>query len=402
MKKWWGAAAGTLAALSVATVYTCYALVRPVTTSDVSLEVRQPTAGQYELDKLGLHRAAAGYIDPSSGEIQCRDLGTGENYTKPRATASLAKMITVQVVLNKRPLKANEAGPIITMSADDEARYWNTVQSGGSYGRVVAGEQISERQLIEGIVLASANNMADSLAIWAFGSMDNYHAAAREWLASHGLRSTTLGGDASGFDPATKSTPMDLCKVMLLTTKQPALVSIMGMHEATMPTGDVLTSTNKLMGQHGIFGGKTGYTDEAGRGMMVAARQDINGFSVVTAAVNLSNDSYPAALDGAGRLAEAIPHNLKIWSIKQGQKVGELKAPWADKATAITVSRGATVPYWADQAPKISLQTSHGDYDSLSQQTVVGQLSVGNDQINLVPAQNVAAASVEWRLGHVF
>ena len=134
----------------------------------------------FTLDDLGLGRAAVGYIDPSSGAIQCRALGAGDGYTFRAPRLALAKLITVQVVLDKYPLAAGESGPLIAMSGDDEARYWWTVNVGGSNARVVAGEQISQRQLIEGILLASANNMADSLAIWAFGSMDSYHQAATE------------------------------------------------------------------------------------------------------------------------------------------------------------------------------------------------------------------------------
>lgn len=339
-----------------------------------------------------------GYIDPNNGEIQCRALGVGNNYTVPRATASLAKLITVQVVLEHKPLKNGEAGPTITISADDEASYWYHVWNGGSYARVINGEQISERQLIEGILLASANNMADTLAKWAFGSLDNYRAAAQQWLNNHGLTSTTVGVDASGLDPSTTSTPTDLCKIMLLATRQPSLVEIMGMPETTLPTGDILTTTNRVLGQHGVFAGKTGYNDEAGRGMVVAAQQEVNGVKLTTAAVSLSNDSYQAAFDTVSQLVSQVPNNLSVYNLDKGSKVGEIKVDWLGRAVPVVTNRSISSVYWVDQAPTARLRLAKHVGESLNQQTILGQLEIGNDKVNLVAKENIPPASVEWRL----
>ena len=353
------------------------------------------------MDDLGLWRAAVGYINPSTGSIQCRALGEGENYTVPRATASLAKLITVQVVLDKYPLAAGESGPLITMSGDDEARYWWTVNIGGSNARVVTGEQISERQLIEGILLASANNMADSLAIWAFGSMDGYHQAANEWLARHGLTSTTVGGDASGFDPATKSTPTDLCKIMLLAAEEPILAEIMAEPEVTLPTGDVIHTTNQLLGQNGIFAGKTGYTDEAGRGMVVASRQIIGDTEIVVAGVSLSNDSYQTAFDTTAQLIAAMPQNLRVLNLNSDVSVGEIAAPWTSNRHIIA-AHGLVVPYWVDQPPMITATVADTIGDSLSPNSIIGRLVVDDSEVNLIVTDGLPAATASWRLAHPY
>ena len=353
------------------------------------------------MDDLGPWRAAVGYINPSTRSIQCRALGEGENYMVPRATASLAKLITVQVVLDKYPLAAGESGPLITMSGDDEARYWWTVNIGGSNARVVTGEQISERQLIEGILLASANNMADSLAIWAFGSMDGYHQAANEWLAKHGLTSTTVGGDASGFDPATKSTPTDLCKIMLLAAEEPILAEIMAEPEVTLPTGDVIHTTNQLLGQNGIFAGKTGYTDEAGRGMVVASRQIIGDTEIVVAGVSLSNDSYQTAFDTTAQLIAAMPQNLRVLNLNSDVSVGEIAAPWTSNRHIIA-AHGLVVPYWVDQPPMITATVADTISDSLSPNSIIGRLVVDDGEVNLIVTDGLPAATASWRLAHPY
>ena len=398
MRKWWGSA---VAVVCIVAIYICYCLLRPLQVSSITIDLDTPSPGDFTMDDLGLWRAAVGYISPSTGSIQCRALGEGENYTVPRATASLAKLITVQVVLDKYPLAAGESGPLITMSGDDEARYWWTVNIGGSNARVVTGEQISERQLIEGILLASANNMADSLAIWAFGSMDGYHQAANEWLARHGLTSTTVGGDASGFDPATKSTPTDLCKIMLLAAQEPVLAEIMSEPEVTLPTGDVIHTTNQLLGQNGIFAGKTGYTDEAGRGMVVASRQIIGDTEIVVAGVSLSNDSYQTAFDTTAQLIAAMPQNLRVLNLNSDVSVGEIAAPWTSNRHIIA-AHGLVVPYWVDQPPMITATVADTIGDSLSPNSIIGRLVVNDSEVNLIVTDGLPAATASWRLAHPY
>ena len=394
VKKWWGSA---LAILAIIAGYVCYCLVRPLQIGAAKIQLPELTSGKLSATNLGLRRAAIGYINPEDNAIQCRALGDGEAYTTPIATASLAKMITVQVVLDKYPLKAGESGPTITMTNDDESRYWWAVNNGGSNARVVAGEQITERQLLEGILLVSANNMADSLAIWAFGSIDGYHQAARQWLDKNNLVSTIVGGDASGFSSETKSTPTDLCKIMLLATKQPALVEILSANTATLPTGEVLQSTNRLLGQNGIFAGKTGYTDEAGRGLMVASHQQIGNVQLTTAAVSLSNDSYDAAFDTTNQLVLTLANDLQVYSISKGEPIGEVGSLWGSQ-TDLSVNHTVVIPYWSDQPPTIKLSLNKQITDSLSPNTIIGTLQIGANYINVHATSGIEPARLAWRL----
>ena len=394
MKKWWGSA---LAILAIIAGYVCYCLVRPLQIGAAKIQLPELTSGELSATNLGLRRAAIGYINPEDNAIQCRALGDGEAYTTPIATASLAKMITVQVILDKYPLKAGESGPTITMTNDDESRYWWAVNNGGSNARVIAGEQITERQLLEGILLVSANNMADSLAIWAFGSIDGYHQAARQWLNKNNLANTIVGGDASGFSSETKSTPTDLCKIMLLATKQPALVEILSANTATLPTGEVLQSTNRLLGQNGIFAGKTGYTDEAGRGLMVASHQQIGNVQLTTAAISLSNDSYDAAFDTTNQLVLALANDLQVYSIAKGEPIGEISSLWGSQ-TDLSVNHTVVIPYWSDQPPTIKLSINKQITDSLSPNTIIGTLQIGTNYINVHATSGIEPARLAWRL----
>jgi D-alanyl-D-alanine carboxypeptidase (penicillin-binding protein 5/6) len=91
------------------------------------------------------------------------------NGDEVRAMASVAKVITALVVLEAKPLGVTDAGPNLTMTEADVARY-DTAKSGGQSNlEVKVGQTITQRQMLDGVMLASANNLAESLAIWAFG-----------------------------------------------------------------------------------------------------------------------------------------------------------------------------------------------------------------------------------------
>ena len=397
MKKRWG---GGLLILAVLIGYACYVLLKPLDIR-VSFYLKQLGSNPITATNLDYQRAAIGYIDPSNNSILCRPLGEGDNYTIPRATASIAKLITVQVVLDKYPLEASASSEVITMTSDDEARYWNSVNMNGSSVRVWTGEQITVRQLLEGILLASANNMADSLAIWVFGSMDGYRTAANGWLREHGLTSTTVGSDASGYDPSTTSTPTDICKIMLLATQNPILSEIMSEGEATMPDGEVIHNTNKLLGQGNIFAGKTGYTDAAGRGMVVASRHDYFGLPVTTAAVSLSHDSYQGAFDAVNNLTSTIKDDLRAYHVNTGYVIGRVQGIWGGYSELITTKELTTL-YWADEPPIISGQQYYYYSDSISKHTVIGRLLVGNTSTGIVLKNQIDLPDWRWRLAHPF
>ena len=64
---------------------------------------------------------------------------------------------------------------------------------------MIAGTSLTQREMLEALLLPSANNVADALAIWAYGSLAGYKSAAQEYLKQHGLTQTTVGSDASGW-----------------------------------------------------------------------------------------------------------------------------------------------------------------------------------------------------------
>ena len=274
-------------------------------------------------------------------------LGTEENGViaqkdvaqSPQPSASTAKLITVLTVLQKHPLGLTEQGPLVTMNDDDVERYNRYYSEGGSTITVHRGQQISQRQLIEGTLLPSANNYADSLAVWSFGSLEKYRQAAQKYVRSLGANRTTIGSDASGFDPSTTSTAHDLVLIGIAAATQPLVRTVMAKKSTELPIIGKKDSTNWLLGTNGFIGGKTGNTDQAGGVFVGVAEKQITSQKKITIVTAVQGDkSVNQAMSQTDDFITTITPLFKNEIIiNKGRIVGNLQTAWG--ATADIVAK---------------------------------------------------------------
>ena len=260
----------------------------------------RPGSGPVSLSR---HGAATAYtfVDDASGEIHVG----GVREQRPRPTASTAKLITALTVLERMPLARGEDGPTLTMTEADADRYRSYAGRGGSAVAVGAGQELSEYELLVGMLLPSANNLADTLAVWAFGSLPEYRRAADEFVRSLGMTSTRVGTDASGFSPTTTSTARDLTLLAAAAIRNPVIAEIVAREEAVLSGVGVVRNTNWLLDRPGVVGLKTGTTDEAGGVFLFAATVGVPG-RLVVGAVQGEGRSADDAIDRASRLLDEI------------------------------------------------------------------------------------------------
>lgn len=195
-----------------------------------------------------------------------------------RPIASVAKALTALVVLDKKPMAATDAGPEYTITPQDVAFYSSSVASGGSSTFVSLGEQFSERQLLEALMLPSGNNIADTLATWAAGSVPAFVTLENTAARSLGMTSTTIT-DPSGFDNGTQSTASDLVRLGAAAIANPALASIVAERSVTLPNGATVPNLDTALTQPGWLGIKTGNSASAGGCFLFAVRREPSGDS---------------------------------------------------------------------------------------------------------------------------
>ena len=381
--------------------YASWALLRPMPAiqPDNSLSQHRTSAPAAPLAWPASGQAAVGIIDSAISE------NTGSQTPVP--TASTAKIITALVVLDKKPLKAGEAGPVITLTPADVALYEGYKAVDGSLLPVVAGEQLSEYQMLQAIMLPSANNIADSLAIWAFGSLPTYSTAANEWLAAHKLTNTHVGTDASGLSPTTTSTAIDLVALGTLAIKQPALAAVVAQKTATgIPVVSTISNVNSLLGTDNIIGIKTGNSDEAGGVFVSASRIPVNGKAVtIVTAVAASANLYSALSTSRTLVRSAQAHFAPLQIVKKGQTVGSYTAPWGVRTNAVA-AQDMTQIMWQGGVvqSRIQLETipSAKEHNKVGVVTVAESAITGKRSVDIKLSSELAGPSVFWRLGHPF
>lgn len=334
-------------------------LIIRVCTMDVKLE----QAVSFELPKFAslanLYELGYGdYAVAIDGEVVTNDNEpSDEKIVRP--TASTAKMILGLAVMEAKPFNVGEQGEMITIGPEYYGRYAYYVANGGSSTRVWLGEEISEYDALISVFLASSNNMADTLAMWVFGSLESYHDYASKMLERMRISHTTIGPDASGFSAETTSTAEDLAQIGYLVKQNPVLAEIVATKSSTVPVAGLLENTNKLLGQNGINGIKTGWIGDASGYCLVSSYSE--GSHDITVAL-LGAPSREASFDDSLAIVNKMQDLVKDEQVaKIGDEVGYYDSWWTGKI-AIRATEGLKVVGWeeAEQTTTLEMDGRNG------------------------------------------
>ena len=221
------------------------------------------------------------------------------------AIASVAKVMTAYLVLRDHPLRPGEDGPTITLTDADVADTDRRRRQEESVVSIAAGEQLTERQALQALLLPSANNIAAVLARWDAGSTDRFVARMNATARSLGMTHTRYA-DPSGYDDATVSTAADQVRIVDRAMRLPVFASIVATPSATLPVAGTVHNTNTLLGHNGFVGVKTGSTAAAGGCFAFRAIRWIDGKRTTITGVVLGQPGLAAAFAAADAMVDRI------------------------------------------------------------------------------------------------
>ena len=308
-----------------------------------AVELIQPAALTQPAAELDWPDTGAGAI----GAVGYPDLlgDAGEQESMP--IASITKMVTALVLLEEKPLTGDESGPDITFTDEDVDIYYEVLAEDGSVAPVSDGLVLSQREAFEAMLLPSANNYSISLAIWAYGSVDAYLAAADSWLAENGLTDTAVA-DTSGLSPASVSSPGDLVEIGKLALANPVLASIVKMQTSDLPGIGTVVNTNKLLGTHGVTGLKTGTTDEAGACLLYSAEFTVGDETITLVGVMLGGDTHSELNASIVDLLDSVePGFREVTLADKGAAYASYGTQWGQTSRAVAAESASAV-VWSD------------------------------------------------------
>jgi D-alanyl-D-alanine carboxypeptidase len=331
-------------------------------------DIPWPADGQAALDVQGIGTFG------SSGE------------QKPVPIASVAKVMTAYVILRDHPLKSGEDGPKIPI---DQAAQDQSDAGQESTVDVTKDDRITEREALESILIASANNVARLLARWDAGSEKAFVQKMNDAAKDLGMKNTTYT-DPSGLNNTTVSTAVDQVKLAKAAMLQPAFREVATMMSYVDYKQKKHDNWNRLVGYNDVTGIKTGTTTSALGNLVFAARKDVNGEThrIIGAVVRQpaggpDNTILGAALHEGDKLIRAAQGALESATIlKKGDVVG-----YADDGlggrTPVAVTEDVTAVGWAGLSVKLTFAGDDLPHTAKAG-TKVGTLTVGDGTTSAV------------------
>ncbi len=269
----------------------------------------------------------------------------------PVPVASLTKIMTAYLVLRDHPLTPTAAGPSLTMTATDVADAAGDAAHNDTMIPVVAGERLTERQLLDGLMVHSANDFADALARWDAGSIPAFVAKMNAAAAQLGMRSTHYA-DASGISHGSVSTAADQVRLAAVAMRSATFAAVVDQRTIDVPLGGLLANYVQAVGTDGVVGVKSGFTQAALGCVVLAAYRPVDGRQVlVVAAVTGQGgfDALGAAQQVGLGLIDAAAGALRVAPVVARDVVtARVRPPWAAAAAdpVVLTTRSVSLLEW--------------------------------------------------------
>jgi len=205
-----------------------------------------------------------------------------KNEHEKRGIASTTKILTSLIALEygepqKEVIASNEAVRV----------------EGTSLG-LKAGDKITLKALVYGMLLESGNDAANVTAYGISGSITEFSKLMNKYAKELGMVNSNFTNPSGLTDADHYSTAFDMALLTSVAIKNPVFNKIASTESAIIDFGTpeisrTLTNHNRLLREcDGVFGVKTGYTKASGRCLVTACER--NGVTLIAVTLNAYDD----------------------------------------------------------------------------------------------------------------
>jgi len=322
-------------------------------------------------------------IDPRDGSILA-----SKAPDKRLPIASATKLMTAYLALrNLKPREVVKA-PVYHESASAE------IELG-----LRPGERIRARDLLYGLLLPSASDAAQALAVGVAGSEAAFVTEMNQAAQQLGLTNTSYANPIGLDDPGNYSSARDLATLAGVLLRDPLFAAIVDSPRATLRSGDhprQVTSRNTLLNRvPWIDGVKTGHTLGAGYVLVGSGTQD--GTRLISAVLGTGSE---AARDS--ETLELLTYGFSLYQpvqpVDRGEQFAEPKLDHrsehlpliAKRALSVDIREGQSVSTRVDAPEEISGAVEEGETVGRVTLTVDGKAAAASP---LIAAHAVGAAT---------
>ncbi len=309
-----------------------------------------------------------------------------QNAHEPLPMASTTKIMTALIALEKGDLT-----DVVTTGP-------NAYGVPGTSMYLEMGEQLTLKDMLYGLMLASGNDAAVAIAEHIGGSVKEFCQMMTERAEEIGCENTIFttphGLPADGHH----TTAWDLALITREAMRQPAFLEIVSTQRATLPWAGhdydrVLTNKNRLLSSYpGAIGVKTGYTKAAGRCLVFAAERE--GMTLIGVVLNC-----PDWFDEAAALMDRGFDNwqrVTILSAGETARVIPVTGGVTDSVRAVA-ARDVAAPVAVDAWPDLIIDLPSSLEAGIRQGQAIGTASLMDGGEIIVSVPLVAAEAVPER-----
>ena len=224
------------------------------------------------VEAVGIHAASAVLMDAESGRVLY-----AHDAHHPRLIASTTKLLTALVAAEQ----AADLDETVTVKGE-----WLGSEGSSIYLR--AGEEITLRGLLYGLLLQSGNDAAMAVACHIAGSEADFVALMNQKAEELGMKNSSFANPSGLNDDNHYSTAYDLALLARACLNNKTVAEICATQAVTVGTRTFINHNKLLSRYEGCVGMKTGYTEKAGRTLVSAATRD--GQTLICVTLNDGDD----------------------------------------------------------------------------------------------------------------
>jgi len=391
-----GIAVGSLAILGIG-VYGPAMLLGPLPAVAVTTTAMTTAPPQAAVIPMPAEGASALALDDDGGATPIAT--GGEQGVVPIGGA--AKLVTLLVTVDSLPLAAGSPGPDIPIGPEDYTDYARYQAEGTRVLQVSPGETWSQRDVLRAVLLASSNNHADTLARWAFGSVEQYVDAANEWLAANGFADTQIA-DATGLSADNVGTATDLAALAAKAVHDPALAGMLDGEAAAGVGVRQVPDTVSRLSEVGVRAIARGFTDDALISFVFTSTVNAPGGTEpvrIVGAMTLIPDyetldaAVTAAVGAAGQAATPVEVITAGSTYAAAESVWGQRADLVASATRTSLGWGAATGAPTVEVAPFSTASAGRDVGRVVVPTASGELAAP-----LSPSGDLTDPGPLWRL----
>ena len=214
-------------------------------------------------------------INPQNNEIIFE-----HNANQQLGMASTTKIMTAIVAIENGDLDRKYIIPSDAVGVEGSSLY------------LKEGEEMTLRELLIGLMLRSANDAAEAIAIIVGGSVEGFADMMNNKADALGLKDTHFTNPHGLADSEHYTTAKELAFISAYALKNATFKSICSLSSATLPGIEYsrqVTNHNKLLYTYdGAYGVKTGFTKATGRCLVSAAKR--NEIDLIAVTLNAPDD----------------------------------------------------------------------------------------------------------------